>query len=652
MPFVLIIVLCLILGIGIGYLIFTYRSRKRSNLSRPSSPESVYRSIVESSQEGIWRMDADARITFANQHMAELLGYQVSDLIGRVIFDFFDPAQTHIAEYRFGLFRDGVGQRFDLLVRHKDGSSRWVAISGTPQFDPNHRYIGIVGIMLDIAERKSTEESLQESEERYRIIAESTFDALILHEDGYVIQANRAAATLFGYEREELVGRNAKALLLAPDSLPVADQMLATGFEGIYEATFRRKDGTTFPAEVQARNVTYRGRRVRVATYHDISERKKAADALRDLNAELERRVHERTFELQRQQMELNAILDSMGEGVFYSEGLFIRLANRALLDITGYAQDELVGKRGSVLIDRNIAIGDAQPEWVAYMREYARSNPNKLWRGEAVLMRKDGSLFNAALTFTALTDENNELIGSVIVIRDITEEKRLAAQKAAFVANASHELRTPLTNIITRLYLLRHQPDNLNQHLDVLERVAARMQNLVADLLDVSRFERGVISVRRRDVSLQELIEEVIQTQQPEAQQKNISLTSRLPSEVVQVYADPDRLVQVIVNLTVNAINYTPAGGRVSIELATEDDRMAVLRVWDTGVGIAPDNVAHVFEPFFRVNEATIPGTGLGLSISKAIVELHGGSLAVESTPQVGSTFTVRLPLSETVRV
>jgi PAS domain S-box-containing protein len=538
------------------------------------------------------------------------------------------------------------------LVRHKDGSSRWVCVSGTPQFDSNGSYIGAFGIMLDIAERKDAEASLQDSEERYRIIAESTFDALILHEDGYVIQANRSAAALFGYQREELVGRNAKILLIAPDSIPVADQVLATGFEGIYEAMLRRKDGTTFPAEIQARNVTYRGRRVRVATYHDVSERKKAAETLRDLNAELERRVEERTHELQRQQMELNVILDSIGEGVFYTEGPIIRVANRALLEMTGYAQEELVGKRGSVLIDRNIAIGDASPEWVVQMREYALNNPHKLWRGEAVLMRKDGSQFNAALTFSALTDENNQLIGSVIVIRDITEEKRLAAQKAAFVANASHELRTPLTNIITRLYLLRRQPENLNQHLDVLERVAARMQNLVADLLDVSRFERGVISVRRRDVSLQELIEEVIQTQQPEAQQKNISLTSQLPSEVVQVYADPDRLVQVIVNLTVNAINYTPAGGRVSVELATEDDRIAVLRVWDTGVGIDPDNVAHVFEPFFRVNEATVPGTGLGLSISKAIVELHGGSLDVESTPKVGSTFTVRLPLSETVRV
>src|SRR5262249_51919760 len=147
--------------------------------------------------------------------------------------------------------------------------------------------------------------------------------------------------------------------------------------------TLRRKDGTTFFGEVHGRKVNYHGRRARLATYHDITERKKTADSLRDLNAELERRVMARTIELQRQQMELNIILDSVGEGIFYSEGQFIRVVNPALLRITGYAQEDLVGKRGAVLLDRKLTIQDQSPDFVVEMREHARTSPNKLWRGE-----------------------------------------------------------------------------------------------------------------------------------------------------------------------------------------------------------------------------------------------------------------------------
>jgi two-component system phosphate regulon sensor histidine kinase PhoR len=232
-------------------------------------------------------------------------------------------------------------------------------------------------------------------------------------------------------------------------------------------------------------------------------------------------------------------------------------------------------------------------------------------------------------------------------VVRDITQEKELAEQKSAFLANASHELRTPLTNFKTRLYLLRKQPARLEDHVAILDRVTDRMTSLVEDLLDASRFERGVIPLQQDDVILQPLIEDVVLLQQPEAQRKNIHVIMNLADNPVHVYADANRIVQVLVNLVVNAINYTDNEGRVSVDLL-EQENMAIIRVQDTGMGIIPEHLPRVFEAFFRGSEGSIQGTGLGLYISKQIVDLHHGSLTVDSKRGEGTTFTVCLPLTD----
>ncbi len=172
-------------------------------------------------------------------------------------------------------------------------------------------------------------------------------------------------------------------------------------------------------------------------------------------------------------------------------------------------------------------------------------------------------------------------------------------------------------------------------------------MISLAEDLLDISRFERGVISLRRTDVILQNLIRDMMQLQQPEADRRQITLTAQYPEHPLHIFADPDRIMQVITNLTVNAINYTAAGGLVSLQLTAEHAN-AVIQVQDTGIGISTEHLARVFDPFFRANEGTIRGTGLGLSISREIIELHGGKLTVESRVGVGSTFRVKLAMSD----
>jgi signal transduction histidine kinase len=237
-----------------------------------------------------------------------------------------------------------------------------------------------------------------------------------------------------------------------------------------------------------------------------------------------------------------------------------------------------------------------------------------------------------------------------VTIIRDISQEKALQDQRARFVAHASHELRTPITNLKTRLYLMRKQPEKLDEHLTVVEQVTERMKKLVEDLLDLSRLERGTIPLNREELNLSRLIAEVVGVQQPEAERKHIVLASDLPSTPLNILADQERMTQVITNLVTNAINYTPEGGAIHVYASSERNNgtdYAVVHVQDSGVGIASDHLPHIFQPFYRVGDKA-GGTGLGLSITREIVEMHGGHILVESEVGHGSRFSLKFALAQ----
>lgn len=355
---------------------------------------------------------------------------------------------------------------------------------------------------------------------------------------------------------------------------------------------------------------------------------------------ELEQRVEDRTRELATERAQLRVVLDSMGDGVVYTHRDRMRYVNRALCDMLGFEFDATMTSNSFLQIQRliNRDLEDFMPEIREVVERYG------IWRGEATLRRQDGSKFEAGITTTRV-DREEEMIGMVTVIRDISQEKALQSQKSRFVANASHELRTPITNLKTRLYLIKRQPSRYADHLDVIEQVTSRMEQLVEDLLDVSRFERGTIYLQPSMTNIQQLIHDVVTVQKAEADKKHINLTTDLAEVPINILLDNDRMTQVLTNLVVNAINYTPEKGSITVQLQIQDQHL-LMQVVDTGVGISPENLESLFQPFFRVNQDR-NGTGLGLTICKNIVELHGGSIHVESEVGKGSTFTVRLSLN-----
>lgn len=177
------------------------------------------------------------------------------------------------------------------------------------------------------------------------------------------------------------------------------------------------------------------------------------------------------------------------------------------------------------------------------------------------------------------------------------------------------------------------------------MENVADQMSELVEDLLDLSRFERGIMEMNQDWHILQDLLDSVYEIQAPEAEKKQITFTKELPEESVRAWVDFKRLRQVVTNLVVNAINYTPAGGVIAFRLVVDGDFVEI-HVHDNGIGIPPEFHEQVFQPFFRATQGAERGTGLGLAISHQIVDLHRGEILLESVPGSGSIFKVRLPI------
>ena len=240
------------------------------------------------------------------------------------------------------------------------------------------------------------------------------------------------------------------------------------------------------------------------------------------------------------------------------------------------------------------------------------------------------------------------EAEGVVWTVRDVSERARLEQLKTEFVATASHELRSPLTSIKGFVELLSRSEgldERQREFVDVILLSTNRLVDLVNDLLDVTRIEAGQIEIHPRSTDMVEAVREVTTLIGPRIADKSQNLEQNLPRVLPPALADPARLRQIITNLLTNAHLYTQPGGHIAVSLES-DEHTIVLRVADTGRGMTPEEQEHVFDRFYRgADGRTAPGTGLGLSIVKSLVDLHSGTIEIDSRPGEGSVFTVRIP-------
>ena len=283
----------------------------------------------------------------------------------------------------------------------------------------------------------------------------------------------------------------------------------------------------------------------------------------------------------------------------------------------------------------------------------------------EVVIERPDGSRFSVITNIVALKNAQGEITGAIACFYDITErsllQRRLKEQaetlidqdrrKDEFLAMLSHELRNPLAPISNAVHLLRLQKndDPLQQQArNIIERQVGQLKRLVDDLLEVSRITTGRIQLRPERIAVSGIVERALETARPLMDQRRHELTTSLPPQLIWLHADAARLEQVVVNLLNNAAKYTDEGGHIWLSVQQEGDT-AVLRVRDTGVGIAPELLPRIFDLFTQAERSLARsqgGLGIGLCLVQRLVELHGGSVEVYSVLGQGSEFVVRLPV------
>lgn len=617
---------------------------------------------------------------------AEMLHQSMSSLQPRYVDGGSDETVT--AAFLSNGFWEG-----EVEQKHKDGSTLNLWSSVTLLKDANGNPIGSVGVNRDITERKRAEAAEQEQRTLAEALREtaaainSTLDLdevldrildqlqkVMPHDAANVMFVDNGNAHIVrhhGYVERGMTAEALEALHIPFNRIIDGRMMMETGrpravLRPLEHPGWVHVDGTEWIRCAFSAPIIIRGQLIGLLNMDNKDECVFTAadsdrfqafaqqvgiaisnaamfDSIRSQATEMENRVIERTIELERERAQLQTILDSMNEGVLgiiFDEDLQpkSRYINQALTRLVGYARDEW-----NIDLLRSISASDEEVEKLQ-KSFFATLAAGHVWQIETKLRRKDNSEFDAQMTATRINGRDGRMIGIVTVIRDVSQEKALQEQKSRFVANASHELRTPITNLMTRLYLLRKKPEQLDTHLEILDYVANRMRNLVEDLLDYSRFERGIIPLNPRSMNLSELVAQIMQAQEAEADLKHVHLICDLPPHLVQVYADPERITQVITNLLINAINYTPEGGTVQVGVSESGESVSVT-VKDSGPGIPAEHLPYIFQPFYRVAENS-KGTGLGLSIAKEIIDRHGGRIAAESSLGSGSTFMITLPL------
>ncbi|HSN97648.1 MAG TPA: ATP-binding protein, partial [Candidatus Nanopelagicales bacterium] len=368
------------------------------------------------------------------------------------------------------------------------------------------------------------------------------------------------------------------------------------------------------------------------------------ASALNKLTGELSRSIRE----LRAERDVLAGVLDGMREGVLVLDpDARIVLANRALRGMVSLAEDAA----GKTVLE---AVRSAR---LAEAIDVARS------RGEPVDVEVEfGHLFGlgrgAGFTMPAarrmlvrVSRLHGDDPGVVAVFHDVTDLRRLETIRTDFVANVSHELRTPITAISTAVETLQlgaiHDPQEAPEFVEMIERHARRLRQLVDDLLDLSKMESRSLKLDLLELEVAPAVEHAAALCAEPARRRRITLTLDQPADLPRARFDRRALEQVLVNLLDNAIKYAGEGAHVTLSARAEDGRVAIT-VADDGPGIPAQHLGRIFERFYRVDAGRsrdLGGTGLGLSIVKHLVELMGGSVDVESALGRGTRFTVRVP-------
>ncbi|MFG6485349.1 PAS domain S-box protein [Roseateles sp. BYS78W] len=756
---------------GIGLLKMVKRS-----LAEADERTARFRGLLGMAVDWYWEMDREFRFTHVAEERPGMSGLDLSARLGKTPWeidgmglsdDELDAHRADLESHR--AFHGMVARRVG-----KDGSPRWVSISGEPRFDAQGNFRGYWGVGRDVTHEVAAEQTVHATETRYRELFRRSPSPLVLHRWGRVVDANPAAMAMFGYaQRSSMIGQDlfshyepgddetarqqaARLEGQAPGAMqPMAEYRLRTlsRRRRLVQATSVRVETASGPATLtfftdqteqsRAQGALRRSESLLshlVATSPDLitlteaesgrysmvnkafeslmgwssaevigrtsldiniwqnpADREAIREAIRRDGMASNRPIAFRRrdgstvsmlvsvapFALdgqdylvlygrdisdsERTRLVHGAILENASIGIALTREQQFVLANPRVEAMFGWPRGALIGQHGSV-------VWPTVEDWQAVGRDLGPSlAAGQQAEAERMMRRRDGTTFLARLLAQAVDPAHPSRGGTIWIIEDITERRRVEDQlahakdeaqaanraKSAFLANTSHEIRTPLNGLLG-LGRLAQQPDiseaqrrdYLNQMMDSAE----SLSGLISDILDFSKIEAGRLTLESQPFSLRELLASIRLAYLTLAQARGLTFAVEIdPGLPGWVFGDPLRTRQILSNYLTNALKFTAHGGiTVTVKALNRNSHGSAgewvrIEVSDTGAGIAPEQQQRLFQPFTQADESTtrrFGGTGLGLSICRELASLMGGEVGVRSTVGVGSTFWAELPL------
>lgn len=600
--------------------------------------EKIIENIADLLPIGIYRTSPDGKIIYANKALADILEYNLEELLNISVKDLY--LLTNDRDNKIRLLTNSKEPTIcqEINLKTKSGKTILVKDTGNVIKDNNNKVISFEGILEDISETKIAEKALKESEARYKILTDITIEGIIIHKEGIIVDVNPSVQKITGFSSDFVKGKNILEFI-HPNSLDFAKSKLNTGFSGSLEIEIVCADKSSLNLEIEAKNVIIEGEDYRVVAFRDITERKK----IEKDNLALSTAVKQSPTSI--------IITDTQG---------IIEYTNPKFTEITGYTYDEVIGKNPNILKTGHTVSEDYKKLWETI------TNGNT-WRGEFLNKRKNGDHYWELASISPIIDENETIIKYIAVKEDITERKKtedalIHSEKELMQANATknmffsiiaHDLKGPVGNFIQLLDLLKENFNEISDeekldYINMLLGLSGKTNKLLDDLLLWARIQMNTLEFDINKVNLKALVNFSMSFVEEKAIEKNIKIISDIDN--ISVKINESSVNTVIRNLLSNSIKFSHKNSKVYIKSEISESTNSIeISVKDNGVGIPKESIDNLFKietTFSTYGTNKEKGTGLGLIICKELIEKNNGIIRVESEEKVGSTFYITLPI------